>query len=220
MKKHSRQEILLKLDEAAELERGGRSQVEVCKALGVSVMTFHRWRKLPMVAKTRLDAPAIVPEQQSGAEPVNLAEMVRLVEELTVENRRLRKIVTDLLLGKIKLEEAAAPLPIGATAKAMAGGVYPGNVVSCHRGPIKTRTSDSTYRGDRRPAWLGKLVAKAVFRASLASRVASSPAESTRWVRMLFGALLAGAATASASPVIKSEKARCSPIILPFKSVS
>ena len=51
MKKHSRQEILLKLGEAAELERAGRSQVEVCKVLGVSVMTFHRWRKLPMVAK-------------------------------------------------------------------------------------------------------------------------------------------------------------------------
>ena len=123
MKKHSRQEIRLKLEEAAELERAGRSQVEVCKVLGVSVMTFHRWRKLPMVAKAKLDAPAIVPEQLSGAEPLNVAEMARLVEELSVENRRLRRIVTDLLLEKIKIEEAAAPLPVGAPAKAMAGGI-------------------------------------------------------------------------------------------------
>jgi putative transposase len=125
MKKHSRQEIILKLDEAAELTRAGKSQVEVCKALGVSVMTFHRWRKLSMAAKAEPDAPAIVPEQLSGAQSPNVAEMARLVEELTIENRRLRKIVTDLLLEKMMREESAsaAPLSIGDSAKAMADGV-------------------------------------------------------------------------------------------------
>jgi putative transposase len=120
MKKHSRQEILLKLAEAAELARAGRSQVEVCGALGISVMTFHRWRK---TAKAKPEAPAIVPEQLSGAEPLNVAEMARLVEELTNENRRLRKIVTDLLLEKIRLEEATSPLPIRAPATALADGI-------------------------------------------------------------------------------------------------
>jgi hypothetical protein len=33
--------------------------------------------------------------------------MTRLVAELTIENRRLRKIVTDLLLEKTRMEEAA-----------------------------------------------------------------------------------------------------------------
>jgi len=121
MKKHSHQEILLKLDQAAELARAGKSQVEVCKALGVSVMTFHRWRKLPMYVKAKADAPAIVPEPPSNGEPPNVAEMARLLEELSIENRRLRKIVTDLLLEKIKLEEStAALLPNSAPGKTMA----------------------------------------------------------------------------------------------------
>jgi transposase-like protein len=121
MKKHSHQEILLKLDQAAELARAGKSQVEVCKALGVSVMTFHRWRKLPMFVKAKEDAPAIVPEPPSNAEPPNVAEMARLLEELSIENRRLRKIVTDLLLEKIKLEEStAALLPNSVPGKTMA----------------------------------------------------------------------------------------------------
>jgi hypothetical protein len=49
MKKHSREEILLKLGQAEKLARAGKSQVEICKALGVSVMTFHRWRKLDII---------------------------------------------------------------------------------------------------------------------------------------------------------------------------
>jgi putative transposase len=125
MKKHSRQEILLKLEQAAELASEGRSQVEVCKALGVSVMTFHRWRKLPVVAQAKVDAPAIAAEELSRAEPPNVAEMARLVEELTIENGRLRKIVTDLLLERMMREERAssAPLPVAGSAKAMAAGV-------------------------------------------------------------------------------------------------
>ena len=40
MKKHSREEILRKLGQADELARAGKSQVEICKALGVSVAAF------------------------------------------------------------------------------------------------------------------------------------------------------------------------------------
>lgn len=124
MKKHSHQEILLKLDQAAELTRAGKSQVEVCRALGVSVMTFHRWRKQPAFVKAKADAPAIVPEQPLKGEPPSVAEMARLLEELSIENRRLRKIVTDLLLEKMKLEEStAALLPNSAPSKTMADSV-------------------------------------------------------------------------------------------------
>jgi transposase-like protein len=129
MKKHSHQEILLKLDQAAELSRAGKSQVEVCRALGISVMTFHRWRRLPPVAKVGESAPAIVPAQSTRSEPsedmvLSPGEMARLLEELTVENRRLRKIVTDLLLEKTRLEVAvAARQPIAAAGKTMADAV-------------------------------------------------------------------------------------------------
>jgi putative transposase len=106
MKKHSRQEILLKLGQADELARAGKSQVQICKALGVSVMTFHRWRKLPLLKAEVKQAPGL-PAEPATAIPATLAEMRRVLEELTIENRRLRKIVTDLLLEKMKLEEAS-----------------------------------------------------------------------------------------------------------------
>jgi hypothetical protein len=50
--------------------------------------------------------------------------MARHLEELTTENRRLRKIVTDLLLEKMQLEESTAEvLPTIKSPKAIAGGV-------------------------------------------------------------------------------------------------
>jgi putative transposase len=110
MKKHSRQEILLKLGQADELARAGKSQVEICKALGVSVMTFHRWRKLPL-RRSEAKPPAILPAEPTPAAPSTMAEMRHVLEELTIENRRLRKIVTDLLLEKMKIEEAGAGMP-------------------------------------------------------------------------------------------------------------
>jgi transposase-like protein len=82
--------------------------VEICKALGVSVMTLHRWRKLPL-RKT----DTVVPSDSTGdvKVPTNsptMDEMRRVLEELSLENQRLRKIVTDLLLEKMRLEEASA----------------------------------------------------------------------------------------------------------------
>ena len=112
MKKHSREEILLKLEQAEKLARAGKSQVEICTALGVSVMTFHRWRKLDII-KAMKEAPEPAP-----AAPAGVAEMARLLEELSIENRRLRKIVTDLLLEKMKMEESAAAIqPVTAPRK-------------------------------------------------------------------------------------------------------
>ena len=74
MKKHSREEILLKLGQADELARAGKSQVEICKTLGVSVMTFHRWRKLPSCARERTGADRFA-EEPTTAAPSTMAEM-------------------------------------------------------------------------------------------------------------------------------------------------
>jgi hypothetical protein len=119
MKKHSHQEILLKLGQADELARAGKSHVQICKALGVSVMTFHRWRKLSL-RKGEVKPTAGVPAEPSTAVPATLAEMRRVLEELTTENRRLRKIVTDLLLEKTKLEEASSSFSPTDTTKLVA----------------------------------------------------------------------------------------------------
>jgi putative transposase len=111
MKKHSHEQILLKLVRADELDRAGNSQVEICKALGVSVMTLHRWRKLPL---RKNDARAPHDRAAEGKMLTNsptMDDMRRVLEELTLENQRLRKIVTDLLLEKMRLEEASASAP-------------------------------------------------------------------------------------------------------------
>jgi putative transposase len=119
MKKHSHEEILLKLVRADELARSGNSQVEICKALGVSVMTLHRWRKLPL-----RKSDVIVPSDPTGDVKVpsnspTMDEMRRVLEELSLENQRLRKIVTDLLLEKMRLEEASVEaFPVSQARKA------------------------------------------------------------------------------------------------------
>ncbi|PPQ15092.1 transposase [Bradyrhizobium sp. AC87j1] len=107
MKKHSYQEIKLKLAQADELARAGSSQVSVCEALGVSVMTLHRWRKRRL--SEDVGQPSEEPNAGRDAPRASIDEMRRALEELTVENRRLRKLVTDLMLEKMTLEEASAP---------------------------------------------------------------------------------------------------------------
>jgi putative transposase len=79
-------------------------QSEIAKALGVSVMTLHRWRKLDHLGASAPSEPLDVgPGVRKGREQADL------VAALQMENRHLRKIVTDLLLEKIRLEEAAGP---------------------------------------------------------------------------------------------------------------
>jgi putative transposase len=101
-RRHSPAEISAKLEQAEALAANGRVQSEIAKALGVSVMTLHRWRKLDHPAAP---APSTAFEAAHGAR----RERADIVAELQKENRQLRKIVTDLLLEKIKLEEAAGP---------------------------------------------------------------------------------------------------------------
>jgi putative transposase len=88
-KKHSKAEIVSKLSQASDLAEQGKLQSEIARTLGVSVMTLHRWRK----ALAHADSMAVY----KG----------RRIAELQLENSRLRQLVTDLLLERMKLEEAA-----------------------------------------------------------------------------------------------------------------
>jgi putative transposase len=94
-KRHSRLEIATKLAQANDLATQGKLQSEIARTLGVSVPTLHRWRKA-----------ALVTTHEAG-NPDRLRRGGDRIAELELENSRLRRLVTDLLLEKIKLEEAA-----------------------------------------------------------------------------------------------------------------
>jgi transposase-like protein len=100
-KRHSRAEIATKLAQANELATQGKLQSEIARALGVSVMTLYRWRKAPPGPQPALVATAETRE----ADRIRGAD--GRIAELQLENLRLRRLVTDLLLEKVKLEEAA-----------------------------------------------------------------------------------------------------------------
>jgi putative transposase len=72
-KRYSRAEIATKLARANDLATQGKRQSEIARALGVSVMTLHRWRKA----------------------------QARDIAQLQHENSLLRRLVTDLLLERI-----------------------------------------------------------------------------------------------------------------------
>jgi len=96
-KRHSKVEVATKLAQANDLAGQGKPQSEIARTLGVSVMTLHRWRKAP---------PGPQPVHEAD-EPDWTRSGDDRITELQLENSRLRRLVTDLLLEKIKLEEAA-----------------------------------------------------------------------------------------------------------------
>jgi putative transposase len=96
-KRYSRVEIATKLAHANDLAMQGKVQSEIARTLGVSVMTLHRWRKA---------RPGPQPAHEAGRSDRTRTGGDRIAE-LQLENSRLRRLVTDLLLEKIKLEEGA-----------------------------------------------------------------------------------------------------------------
>jgi transposase len=100
-RRHSIAEIAAKLEQADAMSGEGRLQGDIAKALGVSIMTYHRWRKARkssnLAVKSRRDRAEI------NASPI---EQTNRISELQVENSRLRRLVTDLLLEKMTLEES------------------------------------------------------------------------------------------------------------------
>jgi hypothetical protein len=103
MKRHDFQEVSTLLRLADDMIKSGKSQKDACKSLGISVMTFHRWRKLAASA----DAfPQVSHNASEKAAATNGFAHSSQVDDLKLENQRLRRIVSDLLLEKMKVQEA------------------------------------------------------------------------------------------------------------------
>jgi len=85
-KRYRPEEIIGKLREADVLISQGKKVVDVIKALGITDVTYYRWR------------------QEYGGMSVPQAKRLK---ELEKENERLRKAVSDLTLDKLILREAA-----------------------------------------------------------------------------------------------------------------
>jgi putative transposase len=104
-KRHTEAEIMAKLAEADVLFAEGRTQDEIAQALGISVMTFHRWRKgRPQKLRLKTDrlqeTDMLIPIARSSK-----PEHGNRYAELQLENTRLRRLVTDLLLEKMRLAD-------------------------------------------------------------------------------------------------------------------
>ena len=83
-KRHTPEDIIKKLREASTLLAGGQSVEAVCRQLGVSPPTYHRWK-----------------QEYSGAKE----ETVKRLKALEKENSQLKKLVADLSLDKAMLKE-------------------------------------------------------------------------------------------------------------------
>jgi hypothetical protein len=100
--RHTESEITEKLHTAGEMAGQGKLHSAIAKSLGISVMTYHRWRKA--------HGTSIRPTVQLAKDgertdiPIERQQMSQ-IRELQVENSRLRRLLTDLLLEKVKLEE-------------------------------------------------------------------------------------------------------------------
>lgn len=82
--RHSPEQIVKKLHQAATELAGGKTIEEVCKGLGISPATYHRWQK------------------QYGGADVNTVKELKALKE---ENTKLKKLVADLSLDKVALKE-------------------------------------------------------------------------------------------------------------------
>ena len=85
-KRFTAEEIIGKLREAEVTLATGKKLADVCRHLGVTEVTYYRWRR------------------EFGGLKVDQA---RRLKDLERENARLRRAVADLTLDKLILKEAA-----------------------------------------------------------------------------------------------------------------
>ena len=85
-KQHKPEEIVAKLRQVDVLVSQGQNIADAIRQIGVSEVTYYRWRQEFGGLKT---------------------EQVKRLKELETENSRLRKAVSDLTLDKLILQEAA-----------------------------------------------------------------------------------------------------------------
>lgn len=85
-RKYTAEEIITKLHEAEVLQSQGKTISEAVRHIGISDMTYYKWRK------------------EYGGLRVDQAKRFKEMEQ---ENQRLRKIITDLTIDNSILKEAA-----------------------------------------------------------------------------------------------------------------
>ena len=107
--RHTASEIATKLAMADDMAAQGRLQSDIAKSLGISVMTYHRWRKARGALARRASRP-VTDSERIDITPER--EQMNQIRELQLENARLRRLVTDLLLEKVKLEEGLRAGPV------------------------------------------------------------------------------------------------------------
>ena len=86
-KRHKAEEIVSKLRQVEVLTAQGRSVAEAIRSIGVTEVTYYRWRS-----------------EYGGLK----GDQVKRLKELEAENTRLRRAVSDLTLEKLILKEAAS----------------------------------------------------------------------------------------------------------------
>jgi uncharacterized membrane protein YcaP (DUF421 family) len=85
--RHSPAEIATKLRQSDAMSKDGVAMAKIAETLGISVMTYHRWRK------AREAAPAD-------------GDQINRIKQLELENSRLRRLLADILLEKAELQES------------------------------------------------------------------------------------------------------------------
>jgi transposase-like protein len=85
-KRHSAEEIVGKLRQVDVLLAQGKPVADAVRAIGVTEVTYYRWRN-----------------EYGGLK----GDQVKRLKELEAENTRLRRAISDLTLDKLILQEAA-----------------------------------------------------------------------------------------------------------------
>jgi len=85
-KRHKPEEIVSKLRQVDVLVAQGTPVADAVRAIGVTEVTYDRWR-----------------QEYGGLK----SSQVKRMKELETENQRLRKAIADLTLDKLILQEAA-----------------------------------------------------------------------------------------------------------------
>jgi transposase-like protein len=86
-KRHKPEEIIAKLRQVEVLAAQGRPMAEAIRSIGVTEVTFYRWR-----------------QEYGGLK----GDQVKRLKDLEAENARLRRAVADLTVEKLILREAAS----------------------------------------------------------------------------------------------------------------
>lgn len=85
-KRHKAEESVTKLSQVDVLHAQGKSMAEAIRSIGVTEVTYYRWRS-----------------EYGGLK----GDQLKRLKELEAENARLRRAVSDLTLDKMILAEAA-----------------------------------------------------------------------------------------------------------------